>query len=175
MANGKGSLDAYAFPAVFALKETTVNTLTLEKLETGLSVYDRVGWVIQRIEIALAVATYGYMNATGDAISVGLTTTSNLTTLADDNPAVLYLRRFVRLDFGTAATGSIQPTVFESDFTNLAGGGLLTLPNPIYGAILGNSLTTAGEATIRLYIKAVPLTDQDYFNLAQARQLLISA
>lgn len=175
MASKSTISDSFAFPAAFGLVETAANTLTIEKLETGLSVYDRIGWVIQRVEIALAVATYGLMNSTADALSVAITTTNQLTALADDNPAVLFLRRFTRIDYGTAASGAVLPTVYESDLSGIAGGGILTLPNPIYGAILGSGLSGAASAVIRMYIKAIELTDTDYFNLAQARQLLISS
>jgi len=160
--------------AVFSVAEAVAGTLIFEKLETGMSVYDKVGWVIQRVEYRLDTNVPGLFNTAGDILACGLTITNSLTDLADTNPACLFIRKFVRVDIGTAATGVIFPLTFIDDYSTMSGGGILTLPNPLYFGVKGTGLSAAAGVTCRLYFKAIDLTDQDYFNLVQARQLLIS-
>lgn len=170
----KTMTDNFTSQAVFYVVETAANTLTFEKLETGLSVYDKIGWVIQRAEWELGVASLAYFNGTGDHITFALTITNSLTGLSDENPAIIAIDRIVRTDLGTAASGLLRPTKIVRDFSTLSGGGILTLPNPIYCGLQGNGLTNAASVVCRLYFKAIELSDTDYFNLVQARQLLIS-
>lgn len=168
------SLTEYSSQALFGLTESAANTLTFEKLETGLSVYDKVGWIIQRLEWKPGATAFAMFNGSGDTLSLAVTMTNTLTSLANDNPAILFKRDFVRVDLGVAAAGSIVDTIFEQDYSTLAGGGILVLPSPLYGAIVGGGLTAAATGFIRIYFKAIELSDTDYFNLVQARQLLIS-
>lgn len=160
--------------AIFNVSESAANTLTFEKLETGLSVYDKIGWVIQRVEWRLASAVPGLFNASADSLTMALTITNSLTTLADDNPAVLMLKKWMRVDYGTAASGELIHLTWVDDYTGLSGGGILTLPNPLYCGLFGTSLTGPATAYARVFFQAVELSDTDYFNLVQARQLLIS-
>lgn len=171
---GKSLQDMYTSQALLSPTESGANTLTFEKLETGLSVYDKVGWIIARIEWSLSSATLALFNGTTDVLNVALTMSNNLSSLSVDDPANIIMRRWQRTDLGTAASGWIKPLLHVDDFSTLPGGGLLTLPSPLYGAILGQGLSGAAECFIRLFFQAVELSESDYFNLIQARQLLIS-
>ncbi len=173
MATKTGSED-FVSQAVFLVTETAANTLTFEKLETGLSVYDKIGWVVCRVEFKIRATVPALFNGTGDYLEMALTITNSITTLADDNPAVLVKKLLLRTDFGTAANAGINDTTYIYDYSNLPGGGLLTLPNPLYFGLVGTGLTGAATVTCRLFFKAIQLNDQDYFNLVQSRQLLIS-
>lgn len=166
--------DEYTATAVFSLAESGANTLTYEGIQTGLSIYDHIGWVIGRVEWRLGPTTMALFNASGDYLTAALTMSNNLTALVDTDPQVICIRRWDRLDFGTAASGSITPNLLADDYTGLPGGGLLVLPNPIWGAIVGNGLTGAAGCTIKIFFRPIPLKDADYFNLVQARQLLVS-
>jgi len=177
MASGNPKMlgDKFATQAILTPTESAANTLTFEKLETGVSVYDRIGWVIQRIEWRMSAATQALFNGTGDLLTMALTLTNSLTALNDDNPALIAIRKWQRTDFGTAASASIEPLTWIDDYSTLAGGGLLCLPNPIYSAVLGTGLSGAASVFIRVFFVTVQLDDKDYFNLVQARQLLISS
>ncbi len=175
MADKKSMTDNYASKAIFQLVESAGSTLTFDKLETGLSVYDKIGWVISRVETRLSAGTMALFNGTGDNLTVALVSTNSLTSLSDSNPAVYSLRNFVRIDFGTAASASITSGSFVDDYTGLPGGGLLVLPNPLYGGIVGSGLSGAASLNMTVFFQAVNLSDQDYFNLVQARQLLINS
>jgi len=160
--------------AVFNVTESGANTLTFEKLETGLSVYDKIGWVIARIEWRMSSGNFALFNASADLLTMALTVTNSLTTLSDDNPAILAIKRIARVDLGTAASGMFEPLDYVSDYSTLPGGGLLTLPNPLYMGLVGGSLTGAATVVTRIFFKSITLSDADYTNLMQSRQLLIS-
>lgn len=163
----------YTSQAVFQLAESAANTLTFEKLETGLSVYDKVGWVVQRLDF-MPAGLPSVMNGSGDTLTCALTMTNQLTSLSAEDPAVLAMYQESRWDFGTAASAGLVRRPFVLDFTGLSGGGLLILPNPIYLGIVGSGLSSTCTVVVRMYFKAIEMSDQDYFNLVQARQLLIS-
>lgn len=170
----KSAAGEFTSQALLSVTQSAANTLTSEKLETGISVYDKVGWVIQRVEWSLGNATYGFFNASGDSVTAAITMTNQLTAIADENPALICVNRWLRTDFGTAASGEIKNLFQAVDYSTLSGGGLLVLPNPIYLTVTSNSLTDVGTVIARVYYKAIELSDADYFNLVQARQLLIS-
>lgn len=166
--------DNFTSQAVFNVTESGSNTLTFEKLETGLSVYDKIGWVIQRIDWKFNIGSFALMNTSGDFLTAALTITNTLSTLGDENPAVLDIVKFGRHDIGTAASGLIINPLFVHDYSTLSGGGILTLPNPLYVGVVGYGLSGPASIIARLFFKAIELSDTDYFNLVQARQLLIS-
>jgi len=174
LAKTKNPSDLYTSRAIFTPTESAANTLTFEKLETGLSIYDKIGWVIARVEARLSAATLALFNGTGDSLSLGITMSNSIISIGDDNPAVYSNIALVRLDFGTAANAEIGQRTYIKDYSTLPGGGLLVLPNPLYAGIQGVGLTGAASANISLFYQAVELSDADYFNLIQARQLLIS-
>lgn len=169
------ALGEYAAQAIITPTESASNTLTFEKLEAGISIYDRVGWVINRIETRITAATLALFNGTGDFLSVALTASNQITSLNEDNPSVYAMRRWVRLDFGTAASASIGQQTFVDDYSTLPGGGLLVLPTPLYAGIVGSGLTGPASAYVKLFFKAIELSAEDYFNLTQTRQLLINS
>lgn len=164
----------YCAQAVLSVTESAANTLTFDKLETGLSVYDKVGWVIARVEWRLGATTPGFFNSSGDLIAAALVMSNQLTALNDTDPAVQAIRKWSRLDIGTAASGLFFPTTWVDDYSTLPGGGLLVLPNPLYLAVLGTGLSAAGSCTARIFYRAIDMGQDDYFNLIQARQLLIN-
>lgn len=172
--SGKLPADNFCSQAVFQVTETAANTLTFDKLETGISVYDKIGWVIARVEIPLTKATIDLFDGNGDLVEVALTATNTVTSFADNNPAVYVHRTLMRRDVGTPAVSFFMDTTIVEDFSTLPGGGILVLPNPIYLGVKGTGLSGASTVTARIFFKAIDMADQDYFNLVQARQLLVS-
>lgn len=166
--------DSYVSQAVFRVAESAANTLTFEKLETGLSVFDKIGWVISRVEYRLEPGSYSVFNAAADRIDFALTMTNSLTALVPENPSIYFMRSILRVDIGTAASGFMEDNTLVADYSGLPGGGILVLPSPIYFGLVGTSLTAAATMVCRIFFQAIEMTDQDYFNLVQARQLLIS-
>lgn len=166
--------DEYTSQFIISPSEAVAGTLVYEKLETGISVYDKVGWVLSRVEYRLPANVRAMFNGTGDYMIFGLSMSNQNASIADDDPAIITKRMIQRTDFGTAATGSIESNHWIDDYSTLPGGGILILPNPLYGYVQGSGLSSTAAIFCRGFVKAIPMSDQDYFNLVQARQLLIS-
>lgn len=164
--------DQFANQAVITCTETALNTLTFKKLETGISLFEKLAWIIHRIEYLVTSAVPGYFNATTDNLTMALTTTDQMTSIALTNAAVLDMTYLVRVDLGAAASGSIYPLQIYKDFSQLPGGGLIVPPNPLYGAIVGGGLTTAATAYLRLYYTNRELSPEEYWELVEARRII---
>jgi len=171
------AMSRFASKLVLRMTESAQGTLTFDKVETGLSVYDPVGWVIHKVQSHVQLAELSKLNSTGDYIAWALTSTNSLTTgtQIDSNPAVYMIREIGRLDFGTAASGEIVAAHFEDDYSTLPGGGLLVLPNPLYGSVFDSGASSAVTVNMVIWYSQITLSDKDYTNLIQARQLLISS
>jgi len=153
--------------------ETAANTISFEKLEAGLSIYDKIGWVINRIEWRLSNATLGYFNSTGDQLKMAISNSNTPTTIVEDDPRYYAISTWNRVDFGTAASASLEDYRHVDDFSGLPGGGILVLPSPLYCAIQGSGLSTASQGFIRLYFSPIEMAQDDYFSLVQSRQLIL--
>jgi hypothetical protein len=177
MAEKKGALDVFSSKSVLNMVESAANTLTYDKVETGMSIYDKVGWVISRIEYQFTPAAMALFNGTGDYAIVGLSSTNSILAagINAQNPALYTFRTFQRLDLGVAATGMLTSGFFVDDYSTMPGGGLFVLPAPLYGYIIGSGLTGAITIPMIVYASPMTLTDTDYFNLVQSRQLLINS
>lgn len=171
----KTVLGQYCAQAVIGVTESGANTLTFAKLETGLSVYDKVGWVLNRVEWRPSLTAYSQFNSSGDSLTLALTASSNLSGLSDGDPAIYAIQRFLRVDLGTPASGAVIPIGEEDDYSTFPGGGILVLPNPLYLAALGSGLAAATTSIVRIWYTAIDMADADYFNLVQGRQILINS
>lgn len=171
---GSSVAGLFTSQATLSNVESAANTLTFTQLQTGLSIYDHVGWILGRLEFRLSNTVPALFNADGDALSIAITQNNAAAALSQSDPAIIYLLQIRRTDYGTAASGELRSNTFEVDFSTLPGGGILVLPNPLYLASVGSGLTGPSTVTARLYFQPVDLSDADYFNLVQARQLLLN-
>lgn len=167
-------MDEFTAKVVVSITQDTANTLKYTKIETGVSIYDSVGWVLVRADYRLGTATVGHFNGTSDRLTCALVSSSIPTAISDDDPALYDLQTWQRSDFGTAASGFLHDMLASHDFSTMPGGGLLMLPNPLYVAIESSGLADVAQCIITVYFKQVQLSPPDYTNLIQARQLLIS-
>jgi len=176
MASSKTAMGDFVQKAVLTTTMSASNTLTFEKLETGLSAFDKIGWVLQKLVWTVSPATLALFNGTGDSLEGHLTMSNSIAAanLSAANPSVYASKALSRLDFGTAANALLAPTDFVDDFSTMAGGGILILPNPIYLGVVSTGLTAAATLILLMYFKAVPLEEADYTNLVLSRQTLIT-
>jgi len=165
----------FSSTALIQVTESAAGTLTFRKLETGISVYDKLGWVISRIEWKPLVSSLAALDADSSSLSAALVLTDTLTALNDTNPAILAKRVWATKLNGTAATSQLLGIPWVDDFSTLPGGGYLTLPNPLYLAVQSAGDSQTATITARIWFQAIPMSDQEYFNLVQSRQLLISS
>lgn len=167
--------DNFANMASMTLIESAANTLTYKKLETSIGTFDKIAWVIHRIEYMLYMNSTCW-NSTDDSVSVALMVGNQRTSIVDQgtfiDPTIIDYFRAARNDFGAAASGFLMQLPFVKDFTSLPGGGLIIPPAPVYGAVHGVGLATAGGCIMRLYYTVKELSTEEYWELVEARRLL---
>jgi hypothetical protein len=165
--------ETFANFAIMTVVESAANTLTFKKLEAGINIYSKTGWILNRVEYYPG-ASFGLFNSSGDSLTIGITQSNTLSSIDPTEPGVLARERILYEAFGTAATGLLVPDPVVQDFSSLPGGGILVLPNPIYLAAAGSGLSGASTVTARLWYTQVTLSDADYFELLQLRSVIQS-
>lgn len=164
--------DKYSNVAHIQVTESAMNTLTYKKLETGISLFEKMAWVISRIEYfwlgSLAFA------AANDGITMGILTSNNPTEITPEQVAVIDMTRQLRADFGTAANGWIFTVPIIRNFSDLPGGGLIVPPNPIYLALEGLNQPAVLTMDVRIYYTAVELKGDEFWELVEARRIISS-
>lgn len=172
----KSGVDKFANIASISVTESAANTLTFKKLETGIALFDKIAWVIHRLETYLSIPDAGLLNSDTDSLFFGLTASNTVSTLLNGatqtDPSIFYGGRWRRSDFGTAATAILHLAPWVIDFTNLPGGGLIVPPSPLYGAAQGSGCAAASTVIFRLYYTNLPLSPDEYWELVESRRMI---
>jgi hypothetical protein len=171
----KAQSDKFANMAYIQVVESALNTLTFKKLETGVSLFEKVAWLIEKIEYQVEAATWALFNATADYLNLALCASNQMSLLKLDNPAVFDFMRITRVDLGAAASGAWHFSPITRDFTGLSGGGLLIPPNPIYLAAHGSGLTGPVTIETRIYYTTYELSPDEYWELVESRRIISSS
>jgi hypothetical protein len=153
---------------VQALTASASNTITFGEINIGLNIFDKIGILIQRLEMDMV--DISLMTATGDQYIGGIVSSNNLTSLNIDQAEVIHQVALERLDSGTAASAVIQQKPAVTDFSNLKGGGLLVPPKPLYFAVHASGLASANTVRFRMYFILHSLTDANYLELLETRR-----
>jgi len=167
--------DLFANMATINCIESAANTLTFKKLETSFGTFEKIAWIVHRIEYFLNSPSTAF-NGTDDTVTVAVTTSNTLASLitgtAITEPAIIDMAAIARWDFGAAASGGLIVKPITRDFTQLPSGGLIIPPAPLFGAIQGSGMASAGLVTIRIYYTIKELATDEYWELVEARRLL---
>lgn len=174
----KAKEDTYANVATITVIESAANTLTFKKLETGISLQEKVAWLISRIEYYLSNTFASLFGAASDIAHMGLSVTNLATTYASyasfTDPALLDKQTVELANFAAAGTGIFITKPMIKDLSTLPGGGILVPPAPLYGWAQGEGIGAAISLVIKLYYTQIPLTVDDYWQLVEARRFLSS-
>jgi hypothetical protein len=154
-----------------SVTESAANTLTFNKLETGISIYEKVGWLINRIEYYISTASAVFA-ADADGLKVGWSTSDGLTSWDESNSAWFDLMQFARVDYGTAGSGFVVEKPFVKDLSTLPGGGLLVPPNPLYLGAQGISLGAAQTVEARVFYTVIQLKQEEFWELVEMRRMI---
>jgi hypothetical protein len=171
----KQQVDKFANQAVIVCVESAANTLTFKKLETGVSLFEKVGWLISRIDYFWHLATLDLLVAASDISYVALTATDQMTSLPLTNAAIIDEAAVGFCLRGTAASFEIRELTITHDLSTLPGGGILIPPNPIYGAIMSASLATAATVTMKIFYTNYALDPDEYWELVESRRIISSS
>lgn len=164
--------DRYINKAYIDVTESAANTLTFLQLTTGVSLFEKTAFVVHQIRYAPVTSSTALVVADGDVLNMAITTSNSITTLVEDDPNVVDLKRLAFYDAGTAATGFFYEMPFVNDFSNLPGGGLIIPASPIYGAINGSSLASATQVRFTIFFTAIQLSPSDYWELVEATRVI---
>lgn len=157
--------------AYLAVTESGANTLTYSKLETGISIYEKVGWLISRMDYQF-VYSHAQFGTEGDSLDFGLTASDAMAAVDISQSAVIDYNRIYRAEAGTAATGFPMEVPFTKSFADLPGGGLLVPPNPIYIFAFGQGLVGAQLVKARMFYTVVSLKAEEFWELVEQRRMI---
>lgn len=163
--------DRYANIAHIQVTESAVDTLTYKKLETGISLFEKVAWVIARLEY------YWFLHSipsSGAGINMAVATSNNPSAISPDEIAFIDLSKTTRHDLGTAGNGVILESPLIRDFSQLPGGGIIVPPNPLYLAIEGFDQAVVQIMDVRIYYTTIVLKADEFWELVEARRMISS-
>lgn len=144
--------------------ESAANTLTFAEISTNVDVFSKQAWVLSRLEWYLTPTQFGLMVDDGDAIQMALTASDNMSSIGLDDPGVIdSMTLHKRVATAVAFNTYSQPNT--RDFSNLPGGGLIIVPRPLFVAIKGTGLATAGGCSVRGYFSRLELKSDEYLEL----------
>jgi len=166
--------DQFANYAILSVTESAANTLTFKKLETGISLNEKVAWIIARIEYFINSITATTFNSDSDILTYGLSLSNAFATPALTENTIIDHNVIARLDFGAAATGGLHRMPFVKAFSSLPGGGIIVPPTPLYLYAKGTGLAAADTVVARIHYTLLTLAVDQYWELVEARRVLES-
>jgi hypothetical protein len=162
---GRGLVqDEYPNVAYAALTQSAANDLSFERIDTSISVHDKIGWELLSAEYIFSTNIIELMTATGDYINFGLILDNTTSAVTYDDRNVVDYNRIDRNDCGAAADNVIflNHLPIKRNFIMEFGGPLLVLPVRLYMYIKTNGLASAATIKVRIYYKLKSLDDRDY-------------
>lgn len=165
------SQDKFVNQAYIEVVESGANTLTFKQLLTGISIYEKVGWIIHRIDYFFPVNDTQFA-AKDDYVEFGLSVSDQIVAIGSQFSACIDHNELRRTDLGTAASGLFLKQPITKDFSNLPGGGMLIPPNPIFVYVGGNSLVGAVTLRGRMFYTVKTLKLEDYWELVEIRRMI---
>lgn len=174
----KSSTDEFANVATITVTESAANTLTYKKLETGISLNEKVAWVINRVEYFATGNFSTDFNTANDRAFIALSVAQTMATLSAAasyvDPTLLDLYVLSREDFGIASSGGMFERPFVKDFSTLPGGGIIVPPTPLYAAVQGVGLANPQTVVVKMYYTLLNLSTDQYWQLVEARRIISS-
>jgi len=164
--------DLYSNKGFGEVVESAANTLTFSEIRTNISIFEKVAWVIHRIEWYVSQAVYGLLEDSADHIEMALVASSAISSLGLDVPAVIDLLDLFRLQ-ATAVGFAYGVLPIARDFSSLPGGGLIIAPRPLFLAVKGTSLATPATLSARFYFTQRILTSEEYLDLIDFYRIVV--
>lgn len=163
--------DLYPNQAYLTVTESGANTLTFNQLLTGVSIYEKIGWIIHRIDYGLEL-TAAKFAADTDTCNFGISVSDQISSIGMEYSACVDHNSIARIDMGAAATAFLQRNPLEKDFSDLPGGGLMIPPNPIFLYVMGANAPSAFTVKARMYYTVKSLKVEDYWELVEIRRMV---
>jgi len=150
--------DSFSNVGFATVTESAANTLTFAEIQTNVSVFEKIAWVLHRLEWYVPQATRALIIDSADKFDMGMTASRSLTTLA--------LNESSMIDLLSVQGGDSFPQMpLIRDFSGLPGGGKLIPPRPLFVALKGLSVASAGTINLRFLFTMREVSAEDYYNL----------
>lgn len=165
--------DVFSNIAHAAVTQAVINTLTFSEISTGISVHEKIAWLIARISWYPLITAYQEFSVAGDSLTMALVLSNKVTDIGDlSDPAIVDSHTLFAGVHGTPANAIFHQLPEIVDFTDLPGGGLIITPKPIYVAI--NTTTFAAVTTVkcRIHYTTKVLTTDEFWELVQASRIV---
>ena len=162
--------EKYVNRAFGQVVESGANTLTFSQINTGISLFSKLAWLIHRL--MWHSSARDEMTASSDYMQMALTVSNKMVGLNLNDPAVVNLwEQHVVLN-GAAATMTHYTSPHAISFTDLPGKGLLIPATPLFIAAEGVSLTNAQTISVLIFYTMVELKTEDYWELVEATRMV---
>jgi hypothetical protein len=169
----KAKKDIFANVAHIEVTQSAANTLTFQKLETGVSLFEKLAWVIHRIEYFFE-EPYAGLDAANEEAIVAITTSDQITALSLNQPTVIDMLK-LEPDFGDRTGFQHWISPWTRDFASLPSGGLIVPPNPIYLGFDSLGIAQAETCEVRIYYTNFPLAADEFWELVESRRIISSS
>ena len=164
------TIDRYANYCLARVVESGANTLTFAQIQTGISLFDKVAWVINRIEWSVDIVATD-TGADNDYLNYGLSTSNSWTTPSIMEQTILDFNSLILRSYSQVGVEyQYQPLV--KDFSQLPGGGILAPPTPLFVWAKGNGLGSAQTVTARMMYTVLSLKPEEYWELVESRRVI---
>jgi hypothetical protein len=165
--------DLFSNVAFGTVTESAINTLTFAEISTGVSVREKIAWIIGRILWYPAKLTMTGVHESADMLDMALTSSNKVDDISSlSDPAVIDLFSFGVAHYGTAGSGERYNLPFVRDFTALPGGGLIITPKPLYIAAKATSMAAAATVSCRIFYTIKTLAADEFWELVQASRIV---
>lgn len=151
--------------ANIAEAQVTANgtTIAFTELQTGISLAQKRGIVIDKIEYTFARDDIGAL-ADNEDINIGWVTSNSITSLNTNQKQVIHAVTLGRVDMGTAATAQIYEMPVQFMYTPP----LIVAAQRIYLAVDSADSGSQNIHSSRLYFRYIDLKTEEYLEIAES-------
>ncbi len=147
--------DRFANIFTATVTETAAQALTFTEMNLGITLRDRIALVIDELYFYPTIASLLLMTTSGDLIQMAITISDSVTNIGDlTDRRIIYDELIGRLDFGTAASGTLLRTPIKASFAPP----IIVLPTRLFFGIDSVGTATPVSATLRMHYRTVSVT-----------------
>lgn len=166
-----GKADVYSNLILTTFNMSAADTLTFQEIDLGISLFENIGLLIEKIEYIPSVETKTLLVAAADRIRFGLTNDNGISSIsADDRRIIDFMELGVGGIVGAVVSSFLEVKPYVHDFTMLGGGGLIVAPRPLYAWMMTDGLGAVMGLVMRLYFRVLRLSSNEYIELLEARR-----
>lgn len=156
--------DRFANIAAVRAQESAAGTLTFAEILTGISLGQSLGIVIDEIDYYPGSGSIDDIVAAADWLACALCSSNDMTSIvAMNDRRIIHSMALTGATHGTPANQAVHVLPYVYQFFPPI---IIAAPR-LYLGVHGNSLATAVLCDMRMFYRFMPLTPQDYLELAE--------